>query len=105
LDICSAKLENLRVASCFDAYSDKTWFKVNAPRLRGISWEYNSITASSSLVNLTSLHEASVGFSLLHENLSVEKLQSVCNFLSGLSHVHSLTLDSQCVEVKAFLPA
>jgi hypothetical protein len=29
----------------------------------------------------------------------------VCNFLSGLSHVHSLTLDSQCVEVKAFLPA
>ncbi|KAL3574522.1 hypothetical protein D5086_025135 [Populus alba] len=99
LDICSAKLENLRVASCFDAYSDKTWFKVNAPRLRSISWEYNSITASSSLVNLTSLHEASVGFSLLHENLSVDKLQSVCNFLSGLSHVHSLTLDSQCVEI------
>ncbi|KAI5568003.1 hypothetical protein BDE02_13G128900 [Populus trichocarpa] len=99
LDICSAKLENLRVASCFDAYSDKTWFKVNAPRLRSISWEYNSITASSSLVNLSSLHEASVGFSLLHENLSVEKLQSVCNFLSGLSHVHSLTLDSQCVEI------
>lgn len=99
LDIFGTKLERLRVASCFDAYCDKSWVKIDASKLKVLNWEYNAITASSSLENLTSLHEASVGFILLHEDLTSAKLQSVSNFLSGLSHARSLTLESPCIEV------
>ncbi|KAF2292134.1 hypothetical protein GH714_013734 [Hevea brasiliensis] len=99
LDISCGKLEKLRVTSCFDAYYDESWFQINAPQLRIVFWEYNAITGTSSLQNLTSLREASVGFFLLHEDISVEKLQSVCDLLSGLSHAHSLTLESQCIEI------
>lgn len=99
LDIFGTKLERLRVASCFDVYCDKSWVKIDASKLKVLNWEYNAITASSSLENLTSLHEASVGFILLHEDLTSAKLQSVSNFLSGLSHARSLTLESPCIEV------
>ncbi|KAK6253024.1 hypothetical protein QUC31_014744 [Theobroma cacao] len=99
LDVSGAKLKRLRVASCFDAYCDKSWVKINAPSLRNMVWEYNAITETRSLENLTSVHEVSIGFFLLHEDVSVAKLQSVSNLLSGLSQVHCLTLESQCVEI------
>lgn len=99
LEIFGTNLERLRVASCFDGYCDKSWVKINASKLKNLNWEYNSITGSSSLENLTSLHEASVGFIILHEDLTSTKLQSVSNFLSGLSYAHSLTLESPCIEV------
>ncbi|KAK9285059.1 hypothetical protein L1049_024244 [Liquidambar formosana] len=99
LDISGAKLERLRVASCFDAYSDKSWVKVNAPSLRIIIWEYNSITENSFLENLSSLHEASIGFFVLHEDISAAKLWSVSSLLAGLSHAHCLALESQSIEI------
>ena len=80
LNICCAKLETLRVRGCFDDRYD--WVKVNAPRLVSILWKHNAITASSSLEKLTSLHQASVSFSLIPEYLCEEKLLSVCNLLS-----------------------
>lgn len=102
LDIYGAKLERLRVASCFDANCDKTWVKINAQKLNILRWEYNAVTGSSSLENLTSLHEASVGFIVLHEDSTAAKLQSVSNFLAGLCHVHCLTLESPCIEVVVY---
>ncbi|KAJ8749349.1 hypothetical protein K2173_018836 [Erythroxylum novogranatense] len=99
LDIACAKLEKFRVASCFDAYCGKSWVKIDAPRLRTVLWEYNAITDTSSLQNLDSLHEASIGFFILHDDVSLEKLRSVCDLLSGLSHVQSLTLESQSIEI------
>ncbi|KAK1569282.1 hypothetical protein Q3G72_034863 [Acer saccharum] len=97
LDVSGAKLERLRVASSLDAYCGKSWVKINAPKLKSLRWEFNAITGSSCLENLTSLHEASIGFTV-HEELTMAKLQSVSNFLLGLSHVHCLTLESQCIE-------
>lgn len=99
LSVFCGKLEKLRVASCFDAYNVYSCVRVVAPRLRVISWECNAITENSWMENLTSLEEASVGFFLLHEDITSAKCWSVSNFLSGLSHAHSFTLDSQCVEV------
>ncbi|XP_022762482.1 putative F-box/FBD/LRR-repeat protein At4g03220 [Durio zibethinus] len=99
LEVSGAKLKRLQVASCFDAYFDKSWVKINAPSLRIMVWEYNAITETSSLENLISVHEASIGFFVLHEDKSVTKLQSVSNLLSGLSRVHCLTLETQCVEM------
>ncbi|XP_048232406.1 putative F-box/FBD/LRR-repeat protein At4g03220 [Ricinus communis] len=99
LEICCGKLDKLRVASCFDAYYEKSWVKINSPNLRIVFWECNAITGTSSLENLTSLREASVGFFLLHEDVSAEKLQSVWDLLSGLSNAYSLTLESECVEI------
>ncbi|GAA0143253.1 hypothetical protein LIER_03980 [Lithospermum erythrorhizon] len=99
LDVTCLKLEKLKVLSCFDAYSMSSSVKIVAPRLRNIFWSYNKITESSSLQNLTSLCEAYVGFFILHEELSEAKLGSVANFLAGISHSESLTLDSQCVEI------
>ncbi|XVF01856.1 hypothetical protein REPUB_Repub04eG0125200 [Reevesia pubescens] len=99
LDVSGGKLKRLRVASCFDAYCDKSWVKINAPSLRNMVWEYNAITQNSSLENLISVHEASIGFFVLHEDVSVAKLRSISNVLSGLARVHCLTLESQCVEM------
>ncbi|KAH7576819.1 hypothetical protein JRO89_XS01G0156800 [Xanthoceras sorbifolium] len=100
LDVSGAKLERLRVTSSFDAYCDKSWVKINAPKLKSLRWEYNSITGSSCLENLTSLHEASIDFFIaIHEELTTAKLHSVSNFLSALSHAHCLTLESQCIEI------
>ncbi|KAH1031152.1 hypothetical protein J1N35_043326 [Gossypium stocksii] len=99
LDVSGAKLKTLQVASCFDAYCDKSWVKINAPSLRVMVWEYNAITENSSLENLVSAHEASIGFFVLNEDFSVTKLRSVSNLLSALSRLHTLTLEGQCVEV------
>ena len=103
LDVSGAKLKRLRVASCFDAYCDKSWVKIIAPSLRIMDWEYNAITENSSLENLISVHEASIGFFVLHEDASIAKHQSVSNLLSGLSLAHCLTLESKCVEVHFLL--
>ncbi|TYH33670.1 hypothetical protein ES332_D13G074900v1 [Gossypium tomentosum] len=99
LDVSGAKLKTLQVASCFDAYCDKSWVKINAPSLRVMVWEYNAITENSSLENLVSAHEASIGFFVLNEDFSVTKIRSVSNLLSALSRLHTLTLEGQCVEV------
>ncbi|KAE8698474.1 putative F-box/FBD/LRR-repeat protein [Hibiscus syriacus] len=99
LDVSGARLKRLRVASCFDAKCGESWVKMNAPSLRSMVWEYNSITENSSLENLISAHEASIGFFVVGEDLSVTKIRSVSNLLSGLSRLHSLTLESECVEV------
>ncbi|XP_040966149.1 putative F-box/FBD/LRR-repeat protein At4g03220 isoform X3 [Gossypium hirsutum] len=98
LDVSGAKLKTLQVASCFDAYCDKSWVKINAPSLRVMVWEYNAITENSSLENLVSAHEASIGFFVLNEDFSVTKIRSVSNLLSALSRLHTLTLEGQCVE-------
>lgn len=102
LDVSGAKLKTLQVASCFDAYCDKSWVRINAPSLRVMVWEYNAITENSSLENLASAHEASIGFFVLNEDFSVTKLRSVSNLLSALSTLHTLTLEGQCVEVLSF---
>ncbi|KAL1362900.1 putative F-box/FBD/LRR-repeat protein At4g03220 [Arachis hypogaea] len=113
LDISCAKLENLKVASCFDAYSEKSWVRISAPKLQNLVWHYNAVTDISmfedhyhqnhhqSSSNSFSLFcgDASVGFFILNEDVSIGKLQSVNNFLSGLSHARSLTLESQTIEV------
>ncbi|XP_008230171.1 PREDICTED: putative F-box/FBD/LRR-repeat protein At4g03220 [Prunus mume] len=99
LDVLGGKLERLRIVRCFDAYADKSWVKIDGPRLRIILWENNAITDSSSLDNLSSLQEASIGFFLLQEDISVAKLQSVSNLFMGLYHAHCLTLDTQCIEI------
>ncbi|XVF44492.1 hypothetical protein PTKIN_Ptkin02bG0127600 [Pterospermum kingtungense] len=99
LDVSGLKLKRLRVASCFDAYCDKSWVKISAPSLRIMIWEYNVITQNIYLENLISVHEAFIGFFVLDEDAGVSKLQSMSNLLSGLSGVHCLTLESQCVEM------
>lgn len=99
LEIGCVKLESLRLASCFDAYGSGSWVTIYAPRLGVILWEYNALTEACKLVNLKSLHEASIGFLLLHEDVGPKKFCGVSNLMYGLSHVHSLTLESQCVEM------
>ncbi|CDP11865.1 unnamed protein product [Coffea canephora] len=99
LEICSPKLENLRIVGCFDAYSSSSWLKIDGPRIKMIFWSHNSIPANCSVENLISLHEAFVGFFVLHEDISAAKLRSVSNFLSGLSHSQSLILESPCIEI------
>lgn len=99
LSISGPKLERLRVARCFDASGGKSWVEINVPRLKILHWVHNAITDYSDLENLSLLHEVSIGFFVLHEDVSVVKLHSVSNFLSGLSHANYLTLESQCVQV------
>ncbi|KAL0444167.1 UNVERIFIED_CONTAM: putative F-box/FBD/LRR-repeat protein [Sesamum latifolium] len=98
LEITVQKLERLKVSRCFDAYSISTRLMIEAPTLQIMSWSYNAITEECILQNLTSLHEVVVGFFLLQEDLSSTKVQSVSNFLTGISCCHSLTLESQCIE-------
>ncbi|CAK9161390.1 unnamed protein product [Ilex paraguariensis] len=101
LEISGPKMEILRVSSCFDAHSSTSFVKIEAPRLKIIFWAYNAITDNYILENLTSLHEASFGFFVLREDMmSAEKVWSLSNFLSGLSHAQRLILlESQCVEL------
>lgn len=102
LDISGPKLERVRIASCFchSNFTVKRWLKIDAPRLRKVLWEYNGIMDSCTFLNLSNLQEVLIGsFQIHNEDISVDKLQSVSTFLSGLSHVHSLKLGSQCVEV------
>ncbi|KAL3509591.1 hypothetical protein ACH5RR_028992 [Cinchona calisaya] len=99
LEIYSPKLENLRVDGCFDAYSNSSWFKIDAPNLEKMFWSHNTIIENCSVENLTSVRESLVGFFMLHEDLNAAKIQSVSNFLSGLSLCQSLTLESSCIEI------
>ncbi|KAJ7981363.1 F-box family protein [Quillaja saponaria] len=99
LDVSGAKLERLRVARCFDAYNDKGWVKINAPRIRVLLWEYNAVTDVSVFQLSSCLDEVSIGIFILDEVISMAKLQSVSNFLTGLSNTRCLKLESQCVEV------
>ncbi|KAG5596948.1 hypothetical protein H5410_038180 [Solanum commersonii] len=99
LDITCSKLEKLSVNSCFDSYSSGTEVKIVGPRLKSIVWSNNTITDQSCLENLTCLIEAFVGFFVLLEDLGAMKLRSVNDFLSGLSHSHSLVLENQSVEI------
>ncbi|KAL0354153.1 UNVERIFIED_CONTAM: putative F-box/FBD/LRR-repeat protein [Sesamum angustifolium] len=99
LEINVQKLERLKVSGCFDAYSISTRLMIEAPTLQIMSWSYNAITEECILQNLTSLHEVVVGFLLLQEDLSSAKVQSVSNFLTGISCCHSLTLESPCIEI------
>lgn len=99
LEILCPKLESLRVSSCFDAYSTKSFVKIDAPRLKSIVWAYNAVTEKSCVDNLSCLNEACVSFFVIHEGMSGDKLWSISNFLCGLSHAKCLTLESQCVEV------
>ncbi|GFS31856.1 protein with RNI-like/FBD-like domain [Actinidia rufa] len=99
LDVFGGKLERVRVASCFDAYSSESWVRIEARRLKTLVWEYNAVTEGSYLEDLRLLDEAFVGFFVLHEDVNGEKLLSVPNFLSGISHARCLTLESNCVEI------
>ncbi|KAI5660729.1 hypothetical protein M9H77_20052 [Catharanthus roseus] len=99
LEISCPKIERLRVLSCFDAYSTSSFVKIDAPKLEMIFWSNNSLTENTILENLSSLHEAFVGFFLLHDDLSASKLRSISRFLSGVSHCQCLTLETQCIEI------
>ncbi|WCJ37662.1 Protein with RNI-like/FBD-like domains [Euphorbia peplus] len=102
LEINCGKLEKLRVGSCFDAYNnEKSWIKIKAgEQIRSVLWELNAITRTSSLENLRSVKEVSVGFDVVDDqDLSLEQLHSVCDLLSGFSHAHTLILQTQSIEI------
>lgn len=98
LDVSGSNLETCRIAKCFDGYIDKSWVKIDAPRLGVVLWEHNALSDTICLENSSCLHKASVG--LLHQDVSVAKLQSVSNLFGGLSLAHCLTLDYNCIEVR-----
>ncbi|KAK9924628.1 hypothetical protein M0R45_032987 [Rubus argutus] len=97
LDVSGSNLETCRIAKCFDGYIDKSWVKIDAPRLGVVLWEHNALSDNICLENLSCLHKASIG--LLHQDVSVAKLQSVSNLFAGLSLAHCLTLESNCIEI------
>ena len=99
LTVSGPRLEKLRVVSCFESSSDKSWVKIIAPKLRVIHWEHNAITGKSCLENLASMEEAFIGFFAIDEATTAEQYKSVSNFLSGLSQAHCLTLQAQCIQV------
>ncbi|KAK7263574.1 hypothetical protein RJT34_31166 [Clitoria ternatea] len=100
LDLSCAKLERMRVIKCFDAYSDKSWARINAPKVEHLFWQHNALTDITSFEHSTNfLHEVSLGFFIPSRDNISAKLQSAINFLSGLSHVHSLTLERQTIEI------
>lgn len=97
MNVLGSKLERLRIVKCFDGYVEKSWVKIDAPRLEVVLWEHNGLSDNVCVENLSYLHKASIG--LLHEDISVAKLQSVSNLFSALSLAHCLTLESNCIEV------
>ncbi|KAK7312749.1 hypothetical protein VNO77_36846 [Canavalia gladiata] len=99
LDVSCAKLERMRLVKCFDAYSDKSWVKINAPKLEHLFWQHNAVTDMTVFEHSNFLHEVSVGFFILNRDQTTGKLQSATNFLSGLSHARSLTLERQTIEI------
>ncbi|XP_076960076.1 putative F-box/FBD/LRR-repeat protein At4g03220 [Bidens hawaiensis] len=100
LEILSPKLMTLKVSHCFGAFNfDDIWVRIDIPRLYTLLWVNNPISSKNCLENLVCLHEATIGFLVTQQNLDAKKLQSVSGFLSGLSHVVSLTLEGQFVEV------
>ncbi|RDX88668.1 putative F-box/FBD/LRR-repeat protein, partial [Mucuna pruriens] len=98
LDISCAKLQRMRLAKCFDAYSDKSWVKVNAPKLEHLCWQHNAVTDLTIFEHSNLLHEVTLGFFILTRDNTL-KLQSAVDFLSGLSHAHSLYLERQTIEI------
>ncbi|WJX43820.1 hypothetical protein P8452_30873 [Trifolium repens] len=100
LDVCGAKIERMRVTSCFDAYCNKTWVRMNVPKLENLIWKFNAVTDVTVFENSNSLNEASIGFFMLKEGkVNMGRLQSANDFFSGLSRVRSLTLESQTIEI------
>ncbi|PON82639.1 F-box domain containing protein [Trema orientale] len=100
LDICSPKLERLRVESCFSNRMISC-VRVDAPRLKFLTWENNYVT-NTSLVNASNLHVASIGSfrGFDHKNRCVAKLKGLSNFLTGLSCVPCLKFEeSQYIEI------
>ncbi|KAL6140069.1 hypothetical protein ACLB2K_058370 [Fragaria x ananassa] len=97
MNVLGSKLERLRIVKCFDGYVEKSWVKIDAPRLGVFLWEHNGLSDNVSIETLSYLHKASIG--LLHEDISVAKLQSVSNLFSALSLAHCLTLESNCIEI------
>lgn len=101
LEICGGKIERMRVISCFDAYCDNnTWVRLNVPKLENLIWKFNAVTDVTVFENSNLLNEASIGFFMLSEGkVNMGRFESANNFFSGLSHAHSLTLNSQTIEV------
>lgn len=102
LDVVTPKLERLRVSECFHGYHNKSWVRINAPKLESLFWQYNAVADVTVFEHSNVLHEASVGFALVmskNDKVSMDKLQSAINFMAGLSCARSLTLDSKTIEV------
>ncbi|GAB4825076.1 hypothetical protein Ancab_007950 [Ancistrocladus abbreviatus] len=99
LEVAGWNLERLRIASCFDAYGNDSLANIKAPRLKSIVWEYNALTEKCTVDSLKGLEEASIGFFLLHEDISTSKARAISDLLCGLSHAICLTLQNQCIEI------
>ncbi|MFS8031261.1 putative F-box domain, FBD domain, leucine-rich repeat domain superfamily [Helianthus anomalus] len=101
LEIFSPRLVTLKVSSCFDGFSvTDTWVDINTPRLHTLVWVDNPITSKNCLQNLVCLHEATIGFVFTNLYVDAKKFQSGSpSFLSGLSHVVSLTLERKFVQI------
>ncbi|GAU39209.1 hypothetical protein TSUD_270520 [Trifolium subterraneum] len=73
---------------------------MNVPKLEKLIWKFNAVTDVTVFENSNLLHEASIGFFMLKEGkVNMGRLQSANDFFSGLSHVRSLTLESQTIEI------
>ncbi|TKY66927.1 putative F-box/FBD/LRR-repeat protein [Spatholobus suberectus] len=99
LDISCAKLERMRLMKCFDPHCDKSWVKINAPKLEHLCWQHNAVTDTTIFEASNLLHEVTVGFFILTRDNTQGKLQSAVDFLSGLSHARSLSLERQTIEI------
>ena len=88
------------MAKCFDAYSDKSWVKINTPKLERLCWQHNAITDMTMFGPSNLLNEVTVGFYVFTRDNILGKLQSAIDLLSGLSHARSLSLERQTIEVK-----
>ncbi|KAE9616830.1 hypothetical protein Lal_00034923 [Lupinus albus] len=99
LDISCAKLEKMRVTSSFDAYSKKSWVRINAPKLQHLFWQHNAVSDTTVFEQSNFLCEAYVGFFTMKGVIGMDKVRSVNNFLSALSHAGSMVLESQTIEI------
>ncbi|XP_019450499.1 PREDICTED: putative F-box/FBD/LRR-repeat protein At4g03220 isoform X2 [Lupinus angustifolius] len=99
LDISCAKLEKMRVTSSFDAYSKKSWVRINAPKLEHLFWQHNAVSDTTVFEQSNFLREAYVGFFAMKGAIGMDKVHSVNSFLSGLSHAGSMVLESQTIEI------
>ncbi|KAL2328308.1 hypothetical protein Fmac_021735 [Flemingia macrophylla] len=99
LDISCAKLQIMKLVKCFDAYSDKSWVKINAPKLEHLYWQLNAVTDMTIFEHSNLLDEVTIGFFILTRDNTPGKLQSAVDFLSGLSHARSLSLERQTIEI------
>ncbi|XP_038901037.1 putative F-box/FBD/LRR-repeat protein At4g03220 [Benincasa hispida] len=98
LDVFGAKLQSIHVSDCFDAYTTPTLVKIVAPNLNTMIWVYNALNDEINIHQFTSpLNRASLG--LLPHHFVTSKLHSVSALLSAISPVHSLTLDTFCIDI------